>query len=368
MGSPHRVILMIYKLRKNINVNLIRSLLIIFILTFVLLSLGQLSFNNRKIMAETTDVIVYADYYSWFNKDTWERGYSNIPLLGFYDSLNYEVLKEHSRLANSYGIDVFRVEYIPQLDNNIKNGILNTDLGNTKICLMYDIMVRNILAGKGNPPYNFDDIEIYNSFINDMDHIADNYFSHPNYFTINGRPVLWIYITRELYGNWMQAISQVRKNMIEKGFNVYLVGDHIYYDYDYKGIELFDAVGIYSPYQAGPQNPYDLIKRMEVLYARWNNAAVSSGIDFIPGAMPGYNDMCLNTERNPMPPFNCSNIEFNKMLKMVSKYLDNINGANNLMQVSIATFNENQEGSAIEPSLEWGYDRINQISTVFGSD
>ena len=348
--------------------NSLRSLLIIFILTFIFLSLGQLFLVNNVIMAETTDIIVYADYYPWFDEDTWERGYSDTPILGFYDSLSSEVLSEHSRLANTYGIDVFRVEYIPQLDKNIKNGILNAELGNTKICLMYDIMVRNILAGKGNPPYNFDNNEIYNSFINDLDMIADNYFSHPNYFKINGRPVLFIYITRELYGNWMAAINQARINMIEKGFNVYLVGDNIYYDYDYQGIEVFDAIGIYSPYQAGPQNPNDLIKRMEVLYAKWKNAAVSSGIDFIPGAMPGYNDMCLGAERNPMPPFNCTGVEFNKMLKMILKYLDNVNGADNLMQVSIATFNEHQEGSAIEPSLEWGYDRINQISAVFGSN
>jgi hypothetical protein len=360
---------MIYKIfRKNININLITSLLIVFILTFIFLSLGQLSFNNNKIIAgaETKDIIVYADYYPWFNSDTWERGHSNIPLLGLYDSLDNEVLKEHSRLANSYGIDVFRIEYIPQMADNIENGILNTDLGNTKICLMYDIMLKNILAGRGSPPYNFDDAGIYNSFITDIDKIADNYFSHPNYFKINGRPVLWIYITRELYGNWKQAINQARKNIAEKGFDVYLIGDHIYYDYDYDGIELFDAVGIYSPYQAGPQDPYKLIKRMETLYVKWNNTAITRGVDFIPGAIPGYNDTCLSNERDAMPPFSCSGIEFNKMLKMVSKYLDNVNGANNLTQVSIATFNEHQEGSGIEPTLEWGYDRISQVSAVFG--
>jgi len=339
-----------------------------FIIVFIFLSLILPSFGNNYIIAESRDIIVYADYYTWFNKSTWERGYSNSPILGLYESLDNNVLQEHSRLANGYGIDVFRVEYIPQLDSTIKKGILNTDLGNTKICLMYDIMVRNILDGRGGPPYNFEDAEIYNSFINDLNNIADNYFHHPNYFNINGRPVLWIYITRELNGNWMQAVNQVRENIRAKGFEVYLIGDHIYYDYDYNGIELFDAVGIYSPYQAGPQNPYELIKRMNNLYARWNVAVLSRGVDFIPGAMPGYNDICLSDERIPMPPFSCTGTEFNKMLVMVSKYLDNINSAQNLMQVSIATFNENQEGSGVEPSLEWGYDRINQIPIVFGSN
>ena len=56
------------------------------------------------------------------------------------------------------------------------------------------------------------------------------------------------------------------------------------------------------------------------------------------------------------------------MLRVVSNYLDCINGAENLTQVTVATFNENQEGSGIEPSLEQRYDRISQIPIIFGKN
>jgi len=325
---------------------------------------------SLEITVEETaiDNIVYCDYYPWFNEAIWRRGYSNTPYLGFYNSQDKKVIQQHVAWGNEFGIDVWRIEYELPLDEQIQNGILNTDLGNTRVCMMYDIMIRNISAGKGEPPYNFDDPYIYNNFINDINHIANTYFSHPNYFNINGRPVLWIYITRELYGNWKQAVYQARQEMNNMGYNVYLIGDHIYYDYDYDGIELFDAVGIYSPYQAGPPQSDKLIKRMDELYLKWSYAAKARGVDLIPGGMPGYNDTCLAHERICMRPFSCSPSEFNWMLHILLKYADPVNGAENIRQFSIATFNENQEGSGVEPSQEWGYSRIEQIPKVFGEN
>ncbi|MDZ7837400.1 MAG: hypothetical protein U5N58_05335 [Actinomycetota bacterium] len=46
--------------------------------------------------------------------------------------------------------------------------------------------------------------------------------------------------------------------------------------------------------------------------------------------------------------------------------MDPVNISPGLTQVTIATFNEHQEGSSVEPSLEWGYDRIEQILRTFG--
>ncbi len=74
------------------------------------------------------DIIVYSDYYTWHNEQRWQRGHSNEPILGFYNSLDPEVIEEHIKWTNDYGIDVLKVEYIPQLDESIINGILNSDL------------------------------------------------------------------------------------------------------------------------------------------------------------------------------------------------------------------------------------------------
>jgi len=327
-------------------------------------------FSSKHIVAGAPilDTIVYCDYYTWWDVDNWERGHSNTPELGFYDSLDPRILKEHSRLANEYGIDVFKIEYVPSLDESIINGILKTDLGNTRVCLMYDSLIRFLDLVKGPPPYDFNDPEIYNTFIDDMNHIADVYFSNPNYFNINGRPVLWIYITREMRGNWKSAINTARQNMNSKGFDVYLVGDHVFWDYNYDGIELFDAISLYHAYTGRPQNTPDFADRLKILYLVWKIVVQSVGKDFIPGALPAYDDTCLANERNCTLPLSGSGEDFNYMLRIVSSYLDTVNCDESLNQVTIATFNENQEGSAIEPSLEWGYDRIKQIPLVFGEE
>ena len=336
--------------------------------TLLVATIGVYTAKSKQLYAENsiTDTIVYADYYPWYDDTYWKRGHSNMPYLGLYNSLDSNVLNQHSIWANGYGIDVLKVEYIPQLDEKITKGILNTDLGNTKVCLMYDTWIKYLSLGKGNPPYNFNDPEIYNNFINDMSHIADAYFSNPNYFNINGRPVLWIYITREMTGNWKNAIKEARKNINEKGYDVYLVGDHIYYDYDYDGIELFDAIGVYSPYPAGPPDLGEFTKNVDILYSKWYKKVVGSGIDFIPTSMFSYDDRCLGNERIAMPVLSGTQEDRENMLKTVSKYLDPINGATNLNQVSHMTFNANDEGSGLEPSEEWGYSRIELIPKYFG--
>jgi hypothetical protein len=360
----------------KLNVKFSITIVILITITFLFIPCQFISAESQSTNIEKNviskspvqDIIVYCDYYTWWCNSKWNKGNSNCPLLGFYNSLDPGVLKEHSRLANEYGIDVFKVEYVPALDSTIIDGILKTDLGNTRVCLMYDTLIRFSALGKGKPPYNFNDPEIYNTFIEDMNHIADVYFSNPNYFNINGRPVLWIYITREMYGNWKSAISTARQNMNSKGFDVYLVGDQVFWNYNYDGIELFDAVSTYHAYAGGPQNTSAFADRLKTLYSRWKKIAQSRGKDFIPGALPAYDDTCMSHSRECVPPLYGTKEDFNYMLRVVSNYLDNVNGAENLTQVTIATFNENQEGSSIEPSLEWGYDRISQIPVIFGNN
>ena len=323
------------------------------------------SFISRQ--KPVSDTIVYCDYYTWYDSQRWSRGYSDTPLLGLYDSLDPKVIAEHSRLANEYGIDVFKVEYLPQLDESIINGILDSDLGNTKICLMYDSLLRFGELNKSSNLYDFNNPEISSMFLEDMDHIADTYFNNENYFKINGRPVLWLYIARDYTGSYKDIIKQARKNMLEKGYDVYLVGDLVFWNYRLGGINAFDAVSLYTAYAGRPQNTAKLAERLKFLYMVWKLASQLQGRDFIPAGIPAFDDSCLAGERKPMDILSGNSRDFHYQLSMVSSFLDRVNIAPEFNQVTIATFNEHQEGSSVEPTEEWGYDRIEQIPLVFGS-
>lgn len=323
------------------------------------------SFTSRQ--KPITDTIVYCDYYTWYDSKRWERGHSDTPLLGLYNSLDPKVIAEHSGLANKYGIDVFKVEYLPQLDDSITKGILDSDLGNTKICLMYDSLLRFGQLDKSRELYDFNNPEISSTFLEDMNHIADTYFNNENYFKINGRPVLWIYIARDYTGPYKEIIKQARKNMLEKGYDVYLVGDLVFWNYKLSGINAFDAVSLYTAYGGRPQNTAMLAERLKFLYLVWKLASQLQDRDFIPAGIPAFDDSSLAGERKPMPVLSGSSQDFRYQLNIVSNFLDAVNIAPELNQITIATFNEHQEGSSVEPAKEWGYDRIAQIPLVFGA-
>lgn len=331
---------------------------------FQKLYLGE---SAQDIKKEERKTIVYCDYYTWHNEEHWKRGHSNIPLLGFYDSLDAEIIGQHIDWAETYGIDVFKIEYIPQFDDSIIGGILNADTGSVKLCLMYDSMLRFESIGYKDPPYDFDNAEIADTFLKDMDHIADTYFGHPNYFTINGRPVLWIYIVRDFAGNYKKVIETARNNLAEKGYDVYLVGDVVFWNYRLSAIGPFDAISCYTAYAGRPVNTAEFAERLKLLYMVWKTAAVLAGKDFIPAAIPAYDDTCLYKERISVPPLSGSGEDFKYQLEILSHFLDPVNISPNHTQITIATFNEHQEGSSVEPSVEWGFSRIEQIYEVFGN-
>jgi len=325
-------------------------------------TIDSVSKNNKEI----DDTIVYCDYYTWHDDRQWQRGYSDEPLLGFYKSLDPEVIKQHNEWTNSYGIDVLKIEYIPQFDETIINGILNSDLGNTKLCLMYDSRLRFESIGFTYPPYDFDDDRIANTFISDMEHIAELYFSNKNYFKINERPVLWIYVARDFKGNYKKVIDKARKKISKKGYDVYLVGDVVFWNYKICKISAYDAISCYSAYAGRPNNTAKFAERLKLLYLVWDISSRFAGKDFIPAGIPAYDDTCLEYERISVNPLRGTTDDFRYQLNVISEFLDPVNIKKNIDQVSIATFNEHQEGSSVEPAKQWGYARIEQIPAVFG--
>lgn len=178
---------------------------------------------------------------------------------------------------------------------------------------------------------------------------------------------MWLYIARDYTGSYKDIIKQARKNMLEKGYDAYLVGDLVFWNYRLSGINAFDAVSLYTSYAGRPQNTARLAERMKFLYVVWKLASQLHGKDFIPAGIPAYDDTNLAGERKPMDILSGNNRDFHYQLSIVSSFLDRVNIAPEFNQVTIATFNEHQEGSSVEPTEEWGYDRIEQIPLVFGS-
>ena len=84
----------------------------------------------------------------------------------------------------------------------------------------------------------------------DIAHIAERYFDHPNYLRIDGRPVLFVYLTRVLSrnGTLAEVVEAMRATAREAGHDIYIVGDEVFGQppTSSEAIRLLDAVTNYG--------------------------------------------------------------------------------------------------------------------------
>ena len=144
----------------------------------------------------------------------------HVPTLGEYDDTRHEVIAQHLQWSRQANIGLWVTSWWgPNLreDTTTRNVILpHADLGDMKVAIHYETAgrVRFGLTGISS----------------DMEHMCDHYFDHPNYYKVNGRPVVFVYVTRKLEqdGNLEPTILTMRTSASKCGHDVYLVGDHVF--------------------------------------------------------------------------------------------------------------------------------------------
>jgi hypothetical protein len=236
-----------------------------------------------------------------------------------------------------------------------RNTILtHSDLGIHQIALLYETMGR--MRWPGDPTTA--------NVQSDLEYIAENYFGHPNYFYIDGKPVIFVYLTRGLYNTGLldRTVSLMRKASASKGYDeVYIVGDHAFGNPPppgyYPPFDMLDAVttyGIYGPLSAG--NTYAEQHRVDTYYDKqdsWRVQAQAQNCGFIPSVIPGYNDRAVRPEvdhhplsrkLNPGADFGSL---FQASLKLAISQVDPIAG--NVLMVN--SWNEWHEDTQIEPTV-----------------
>ena len=215
--------------------------------------------------------------------------------------------------------------------------------------------------------------------VSDFKYLAKNYFSHPSYLKIKGRPVAIIYLTRTFNGNYPEAIGSLRSSLKEMGFNPYLIGDEIFWYVirssplppsthpNISRIKLFDAITAYNMYdwakpkQMGYGSTSTFLSDVHDLYREYQ-LAIGKEVDLIPCIIPGYNDRGVRlSENHPVIPrqFQPGGEEgsfFSQALNhTVIPFVDP-----DIQVALITSFNEWNEGTQIEPTQETGFTRNDQ--------
>ena len=221
---------------------------------------------------------------------------SQPPVLGNYDGTKANVIAQHLAWSREANVNLWVTGWKGPNSNDdrtIRESIMkHPNLPGTKIALLYQTNTRISLSGDSG----LDDI------YQDVEYIARNYFDNPNYLRIDGRPVLYLYLSRVLHRNYIleQVVDLIRQAASDNGrHDVYIIGDQAFGDAPrpgtfYSPFELLDSVTSYDVYgdirrvgYAGQDGVMEYSNRQK----RWQDAALAStNCDFIPSITPGFND------------------------------------------------------------------------------
>lgn len=127
------------------------------------------------------DVPVLAYYYIWYDRGSWDRAKTDLPILGSYSSDSRRIMRQHVEWAKSAGINGFIVSWksTPKLDQRLRQLVEVARDEDFKLAIIYQGL-------------DFDRKAVPAAQVgNDLEHFAAEYASDP-VFHVLGRPlVVW---------------------------------------------------------------------------------------------------------------------------------------------------------------------------------
>ncbi len=252
--------------------------------------------QRRAANDEQIKLTVGAYYYPWYRSGTdWMsralRGRlrpQQLPKLGVYGSQDVDVIADHIKQSQQANISFWAVSWWGpnrRDDVNFRTHILkHPDAGKLKYAVLYESTGR---FGSSSKPD-------YSKLITDFDYLARHYWNDPHYLKIDGKPVVFIYLTRVYFHNrGLEPLAKLRA----KHPNVYLIGDDVFGSgYRKQDAELWDAVTAYDVYGQSLQRHGPTRKALAVLKKTFKEAqtvANEVGTAFIPAISPGFNDRAV---------------------------------------------------------------------------
>ncbi len=299
-----------------------------------------------------TPLLIGAYWYPWYGADGrhWREGYRGTPLLGEYDSADPDVIRRQIAWASDYGISFFAASWWGRdsfEDTVTKGPFLHVLVGQSfRFAVLYE--APGLLSMEnGRIPLDDDAIK---HLTEDLTYLAATYFDHPNYLTIDGRPVLFIYLTRVFTGDVGEALGQVRETLhATTGTDLFIIGDEVYWHAPAPSrLAPFEGVTAYNMHTSVSGVADGFADRVSARFSLWADAASREGVAFVPDVIPGFDDTAVRPQAaHPVIP---------RSPELLSAQLqDALAVASGPARVvMITSWNEWHEDTSIEPSEEAG--------------
>ncbi len=298
---------------------------------------------------------VGAYYYPWYGDDFHGGAYLRehlvpvqLPELGEYDDRDPEVIKQHLTWSRQAGIGFWAASWWGPGGREditlLEHVLVHPDLGDFQISLIYETSGRT---------ENFTD---YSNLAADIDYLVDNYFEHPNYLKIEGKAVLFVYLTRvlESRGSLVSSLEMMRSAAREKGVELFIIGDHAFGPPPGLpgNLSLMDAVTNYDVYGAMGASGYagqPAVEAYATAQQGWKEQAVVAGIGFVPSVTPGFNDTGVRSGHLPLSRKLTEDASFGSLFRaLLAKAREQVDERVGCM-LMVTSFNEWHEDTQIEP-------------------
>jgi glycoprotein endo-alpha-1,2-mannosidase len=289
-----------------------------------------------------TRPLVGAYYYLW-NPENLIAGGSlrsqlvppQRPPFGLIDSNKTQTATRDIANAHKAGINFFAIDWWPYdpafsgrnyltADAAMKEFLAAPDLHEMKFAMFYETWNLGFDAGREQTPVSAQ-AELH--FDSDMLALAKNYFSNPSYLHIEGRPVVYLYLTRTLTGDVAGMMQGARTYLKANGYaDPFFIGDEVYWRVTpqiqapnepvFTGppqlgrIDQFDAVTAYTLYYGDPQQANgpasdstgypgttNIAADQRFLLTLYRNAT-NNKVPVLPVVQPGFNDRGFRLETN----------------------------------------------------------------------
>ena len=328
---------------------------------------------------------------SKYEGDSWPRK----PLWGYVNEADPEVMEMEIDEAADHGVNVFIYDWYwfdgrPFLEQCLDNGYLKAkNNSRVKFYLMWANHDANGLWNKVISDTEAGNTVIWNGAVDERnfdiicDRLIEKYFSHPNYYCIDGKPVFMIYDVENLLKGLGGAektrrkLDEFRRKCVDAGLN----GLHLQFTQwservlNLSGVdggrkpdaEVMTALGFdsFTNYQfvhfVNIDRDYsEIIKDVIPCWEKWSE---KYDIPYFPHVSVGWdNNPRFNSFRKGIVKNNTPE-EIEKALRLAKKFVDTHSLPAPLITVN--SWNEWTETSYLEPDDLYGYGYLDAVKRVF---
>jgi hypothetical protein len=288
-----------------------------------------------------TDRLVGAHYYPWYEMHgghvDWAHRTPLEPVLGEYAADDPAVVEQHLAWCLEHGLGWLSVSWWgagSSTDTVLEGTLLGAKLfEHVQFSILYETLDR-----LGEYGFDLDDPAARDRLREDLTYLAETYFGEDNYLHLDGRPVVYFYISDRLRGDVEAAFETATSSLAVDPYVLASVPFDNSPD-SYPVVDVADGVTSYLPYVTNPD-------RFHEAYAHGNAVvqlgAAAADLEYIPVVIPGYNNTD-DPRSDDDPVLSASPNRYETVCNQVAPHLAESEA------VLVTSFNEWYETTAIEP-------------------